>query len=90
MPKRLPEFAGCFPSENQAEAALCMEHEWPELDRVVTLSHLSIKYCFDYNTLHIAANALCRRGILVKRERKTGNNWWTRRTVDFYRRATVL
>lgn len=87
MPKQLPQFKGYLPSENQAEAALFMEHECTELSRFVTLAHISIKYSIEYVTVEIATHALLKRGILEKREKKIGKNWWTRRSIAFYRRV---
>lgn len=59
---------GDLPTENGAEVTLCMEHEWPELDGLVSLEDLAVKYNADFLTLEIAARALLKRGLI---ERKT-------------------
>lgn len=61
-------FLGALPTENGAELALCMEHEWPELNDFVSLEELAQTYNAEITALENATRALLRRGLLEKKE----------------------
>lgn len=80
---------GCLdiPSESGVDAALMMEHDWPELNRFVSLDNLSRIYNFEMFTLEWAARQLTKRGILEKKERYVKGVRRCGRTVQFFRRT---
>lgn len=76
-----------IPSESGVDAALMMEHDWPELNRFVSLDNLSRIYNFEMFTLEWAARQLTKRGLLEKRERHVRGTRCCGRTVQFFRRV---